>query len=94
MIVTFILLNAMDVILNLRGEQPMSSTLVLVPHIPSQPVVYAFYRRSRKIGTLLGVVFILRFALATSFAAIYLPYLAFDELCGLRMPDPVVFAFL
>ncbi|EKM81076.1 hypothetical protein AGABI1DRAFT_127110 [Agaricus bisporus var. burnettii JB137-S8] len=56
--------------------------------------IYAIYRRSRRMCTLLTVIFFSRLVLATPFAIVYTPRLAFDGMCGFRIPLPIMLAFL
>lgn len=90
-IVTFVLLNALDLVLVMRS---MFDWICTGPFISCYSIVYAFYRQDRRIGVLLSTVFVSRFFLAVSSVFAFLPSQSFGECCRVLMPKGVMFCFL
>ncbi|KAJ3566636.1 hypothetical protein NP233_g6873 [Leucocoprinus birnbaumii] len=74
----------------------ISSTYVLLNlvDVVLMTRIYAFYHRSWKVGFLLGIAFVTRFALAILMAIVYVPAMQFNGTCEFHMPKPVVLFFL
>lgn len=81
----------MDLVLMMRSMFDLICTGLL---ISCYSIVYAFYRRGRRIGVLLCTVFVTRFFLAISSAIAFLPSQSFDECCRVLMSKGVMFCFL